>query len=292
MLDDKAVVITGAGRGLGRAYAIDAVSAGASVILNDRDLEPLEEVAAELGGTSDRMVLAPGSVADWDFARSLVDGCVERFGRIDGFVNNAGVHHCEWIWAEHEADIRRTVEVNVTGTMFCAVHALRAMRDQGFGSLVNVTSGAHLGMPEMSTYGATKGAVASATYGWAVDCQGSGVRVNAISPVALTRMTSNWKAPGAELTLSSSPPPETIAPLVTFLLSDASREMTGQVIRLDKDGLSIMQPATYPSEVVPLPERTATAVARAFADGLGEKLAPVGLGRWVTDDEADQASAK
>jgi NAD(P)-dependent dehydrogenase (short-subunit alcohol dehydrogenase family) len=285
MLSEKAVVITGAGRGLGRAYALDAFAAGASLVLNDRDREPLEEVAAELGGESERLVLLPGSVADWDFADALVERCVESFGRIDGFVNNAGVHHCEWVWDEGEDDVRRAVEVNVTGTMFCAVHALRTMREQGFGSLVNVTSGAHLGMPEMSTYGVTKGAVASATYGWAVDLQGSGVRVNAISPVALTRMTGNWKAPGSELTMSMSPPPETIAPLVTFLLSDAAGEVNGQVIRLDKDGLSIMHPASYSSEVVPLPERTAEAVARAFDDGLGKQLAPVGLGRWETDDD-------
>ena len=104
-------------------------------------------------------------------------------------------------------------------------------------------------------------------------------------------MTGNWRAPGAELTLSSSPPPETIAPLVTFLLSDAASEITGQVIRLDKEGLSIMHPASYSSEIVTLPARTVAAIAEAFEDGLAEQFAPIGLGRWETDDESDPGGA-
>jgi len=280
-LGGKAVVITGAGRGLGRAYALDAARSGAALVVNDLDGEPLEEAVAELGQITDRIVPVPGSVADWWIAESLVRECVEAFGALDGFVANAGVHHCAYIWEESEADVRRAAEVNVTGAAFCAIHALRQMKEQGSGSLVNITSGAHIGMPEMSTYGATKGAVASATYAWAIDMRPYGVRVNAVSPVALTRMTDNWKAPGSELSRAGSPPPETIAPVVTYLLSDAAAGITGQVVRMDKDGLSLMRPPGFANAVVPLAERTVEAVRGAFDAGLGAELEHVGLGHWT-----------
>jgi NAD(P)-dependent dehydrogenase (short-subunit alcohol dehydrogenase family) len=122
-------------------------------------------------------------VASWTEAAELIDSCVSEFGRIDGLVNNAALM---WVGRPDqltEADLRRTIEVNVLGTTFCGLHALGHMTAQGSGAIVNVTSGAHAGIPLQCAYSASKGAVASLTYAWAADVAGQGVRVNAISPM-------------------------------------------------------------------------------------------------------------
>ena len=115
---------------------------------------------------------------------------------------------------------------------------------QGAGTILNVTSGALLGILEHSLYGATKGAVMSLTYGWAMDAAPHGVRVNALSPLARTAMSEAWANRDAEH--MDEPPPASVAPLVAYLLSDHAAGITGQVVRLDATGLSLMAPPAFP----------------------------------------------
>jgi NAD(P)-dependent dehydrogenase (short-subunit alcohol dehydrogenase family) len=280
LLEGKAVVVTGAGRGLGRAYALDAARHGAAVVVNDVDRGEAEEAVAAIEAAGGTARVALGSVSDRDAAASLVARCVEDFGRIDGLVNNAGLFHAASPWEEDdEARLRRTVEVNVLGPLFCGIAALKEMRRQGSGSIVNATSGAHLGLPGISTYGTTKGAVTSMTFGWAVDAP-AGVRVNAISPTAFTRMTDGWDF--NSVTPKPLPPGE-IAPLVTYLLSDLSEALNGQVLRLDGRALSLLRKAYFdPEAAVESDAWDPEAIASAVGSGRLGDPAPVGMAHPAT----------
>jgi len=277
LLTGKNVVITGAGGGLGRAYAIEVARHGAAVVVNDIDVAAATAVADEIAQAGGRAIAHAGSVADWDAAGALIARAIDELGRIDGLVNNAGVTAVKHAWELDEADIRKVVDVNLLGTLFPGTHALRAMVAQGSGVIVNVVSGALIGILEHSLYGATKGGVASATYGWAMDCADRGVRVVGLSPLARTNMSLAWANRDADH--MDEPQPEACAPIVAYLLSDEAAGLSGQVVRLDATGLSVMSTPEFP-RARPLEERTVARIAEAFADGgLKAEATPVGLTR-------------
>jgi NAD(P)-dependent dehydrogenase (short-subunit alcohol dehydrogenase family) len=218
LLDGRTVVVTG---------------------VNDVDEEAARAVAGELTSTGRPAVAEPGSVGSWPTAARLIDTAQERFGRIDGLVANAGITHQAMPWDEDEAQLRRITEINILGVQFCATHAMRAMVRQGTGgSIVTVVSGSRFGIPGMSAYGATKGAVAAMTAGWARDCAAHGIRVNAISPLALTGMASTDARPDRPALGTV----EDVAPAVVALLSDATHNVTGRTIRFDGTELSTYAP--------------------------------------------------
>lgn len=278
-LNGKVVIITGAGGGLGRAYALAVAAAGARVVVNDVDAAATSAVVGEIEAAGGTAVAHVGSVADWDAAEALVALATTSFGRLDGLVNNAGVFHAAFPWDETEAGIRRIIDVNVLGTLFCAVHAIRVMREQGSGSIVNVTSGGHVGIAEMGSYGASKGAVASMTYSWALDAEAAGIRVNAISPIARTGQSDLWDNRDAEH--MDEPPPERVAPLVVYLLGDGFRHLSGQVIRLDAQGLSVLDQPWFPERKATGEQWTPESVAAAIEGELADQLRPVGLVKRV-----------
>jgi NAD(P)-dependent dehydrogenase (short-subunit alcohol dehydrogenase family) len=234
-LSDKRIVVTGAGAGLGRAYAVYASANGASVVVNDLDATAAAAVADEITAAGGTALSIGCSVADWAAAENIVDLCVSSFGGIDGVVNNAGTHRVERPWLADEDTIRSILTVNVMGAVFVGVHAMKRMVKQRHGSIVNITSSAQLGLTQLGVYGASKGALASLTYSWAIDLREHGVRVNAYSPVAETAMTV-----GSPIPLTGIPTPEQNAPIVGYLLSDLSADVTGQVIQRRGDALVVM----------------------------------------------------
>lgn len=281
-LAGKAIVITGAGRGLGAAYARDAAARGAAVVVNDIVAETAAAVAGDIVAAGGRAVAVPGDIADWNFAAGLVEGCVERFGAIDGLVNNAGLLRPARIEDITELDIRQMVEINLMGTLACGLAAARRMLQQGRGSIVNVASGSQTGDIALSGYGATKGGVASLTYAWAMECAGRGVRVNAVSPLAETEMA---KANAAFMALQMArrdvvygtlPAPENNAPLISYLLSDRSEGVNGQVVRIAGQALSLV---THPMIASPVLDGTWSfeAVADAFETTFRHRQMPLGL---------------
>ena len=241
LLSGRSIVVTGAGKGLGRAYALACAAHGADVVVNDIDEHSAYECARAIVAAGGRAVHVAGSVASWSVAAAMVDAAVRRFGRIDGLVANAGIIHHARPWEEDEASLRRIVEVNVLGVLFCATHAMRAMVRQGTGgSIVTVVSGARFGLDGMSAYGATKGAVAAMTAAWAREGAAVGIRVNAISPLAATDMAALDPRPDRPRLGS----PEDVAPAVVALLSDATAGVTGRILRFDGTTLSRYEPET------------------------------------------------
>lgn len=237
-LSNKAIIISGAGSGLGREYALASARAGARVVVNDVSGDAAaqtQKLITDEGGTAIGFV---GSVASWDDARRMVEACVSEFGAIDGFVANAAIMHMGAPWDEEESRLRAIAEVNILGVQFGIRHAMRAMVDGGRGgSIVTIVSGAMHGMSGMGAYGASKGAVASMTNTWAVEGASQGIRVNAVSPMAMTKMTSD------HLDQSHADPsifrtPDAIAPVVVSLLSDDTADITGRLIRFDGSRVS------------------------------------------------------
>ncbi|MEH3033711.1 MAG: SDR family NAD(P)-dependent oxidoreductase [Aeromicrobium erythreum] len=288
-LEGKAVVITGSGGGIGAAYARLAVHEGAAVVVNDLDQGVVDAMVAELVSRGGRATGVAGSVADPDVAERLVSTSVQAFGALDGLVNNAGVMV---VGPPDDVDVERArglLEVNVLGTVLCGAAAIRQMRRQGHGSIVNVTSGAHMGLAATAVYGASKGATAALTYDWATDLVGTGIRVNAVSPMASTQMAVDvlelQGSTGDELTqrLAGFPTAEDNAPVAIYLLSDLSSAVHGQVVRIDGGELSLVSRPAIMRPSLTRDGWTVPDVAAAFDGELAGLLNPVGLLEVVGD---------
>ncbi|GGU74875.1 SDR family NAD(P)-dependent oxidoreductase [Lentzea flava] len=275
ILDGKAVVITGAGRGLGEAYAMHAALAGASVVVNDNDGDLAERVAEHIRGYGGRAVASNHTVADPSEAAKIVDLCVDEFGRVDGLVNNAGLNYETAPWEDDPETIKHVVEVNVLGVIYVGIAAMRAMRTTGGGSIINISSGASFGQRKLATYSATKGAVASLSYSWALDLEAEGIRVNAVCPVAHTRMV--WKSERSLRAIPADRTPGKVAPLVLFLLSDRAEGITGQVIRCNGRQLHIVGQPYFKQPILESDNWDTASVERAFTGVLQAHLEPYGL---------------
>jgi NAD(P)-dependent dehydrogenase (short-subunit alcohol dehydrogenase family) len=290
-LKGKAVLITGAGRGIGEAYARLCSALGARLFLVDRVPETVSAVCSGIAAGGGQSAWARCDVSDPADASAAVDACVSVYGRIDGLVNNAATYAIGSVAELDDETCRRMVEVNVLGSIYCAHAAIRAMRASGTGSIVNITSGAQAGIPDVSVYGATKGAIASFTYGAALDLAGTGIRVNAMSPLAETRMTKDGRRfrerRGGQYLPAVLPTLSDNAAAVAYLLSDFARGVTGQVVRVDVEGLSLMgHPALLPDTVHRGSAWTFASVRAAFDTALAAKQVPVGVAAHPRQDRA------
>jgi NAD(P)-dependent dehydrogenase (short-subunit alcohol dehydrogenase family) len=179
-------------------------------------------------------------------------------------------------WDDDPERVRALVDVNVLGPLFCGMAASKVMRAQGHGVIVNMASGSLLGQHKAAVYSASKGAVASMTFSWAADLAEHGIRVNAVCPLAWTRMV--WDDPLERDRSDPQRSPDRIAPLVTYLLSDLSAGVTGQLIRFRGDLLHIVR---QPAIKVPGIEREkweVADIAAAFESEL--ELEGRTKGRW------------
>ncbi|BBX62540.1 short-chain dehydrogenase [Mycobacterium saskatchewanense] len=264
VLAGHSVVITGAGRGLGAAFARLAAAEGARLVVNDINAAAARQIAVELGEVTEA-IADSSDVSSWHGAERLIGTCIARYGSIDGLVSNAGVIAVGRPEEATEADLRHVIEVNLLGTAFCGVHALRAMLLQGRGSIVNVTSGAQLGLPTVAAYAASKGGITSLTYSWAAATKGSGVRVNAVSPDAATPLAAEVAQHFPD-TPAGDKSPESNAPAVVYLLSDLASSVTGQVVLTGGERLSVLDPPSPRRPAARQPEWTVELVAQAFRE--------------------------
>jgi NAD(P)-dependent dehydrogenase (short-subunit alcohol dehydrogenase family) len=281
MLEGKAIVITGSGRGIGAACAKGCARRGAAVVINDIDPVDANDTAAAIVAEGGTAIACVADVSKWEDAGRLIDTCISTFGRIDGLVNNAALYHAARIEAYDPVAAQSLVEANVLGPLHCTGRAVKPMLAQKSGSIINVVSGAHMGIVNLGIYGATKGAVASMVYTWALELAGSGVRVNALSPFGATRIAlPDRRGPIPEAMakqLALLPPPEANSPVVEFLLSDLARNVNGQLVRIDRGELQLY---THPALLLPAVTRsdwTAELVAQAFENEFKDRQLPCGV---------------
>ncbi|RKQ92152.1 3-oxoacyl-[acyl-carrier protein] reductase [Solirubrobacter pauli] len=249
-LDGKVAVVTGAGRGLGRAYAEALAAAGASVVVND--LEGAEAVAAAIGG-----VAAPGAVGSSATAQALVDTAVEAYGRLDVMVTNAGVLRDKVLWKMTDEDFDLVVETHLRGTFTCARAAAVRLREQGEGGRIIVVGSpaGQYGNFGQTNYAAAKAGIVAFARTWALELARAQVTVNAVVPTAWTKMTETIPIYAPLVGRDAFPPEvrrehalgsaEDCAPLVVYLASDAAAGITGQALGIGGDRLSLY---SHPAE--------------------------------------------
>jgi NAD(P)-dependent dehydrogenase (short-subunit alcohol dehydrogenase family) len=242
-LEGKVAIVTGASAGIGAAIAHRLVAEGARVVGTGRRREPGARLVEALGG-AERACFVTGSVADPATARAAVDAA----GEWDGpqvLVNNAGLDHTGPLLDTPAGEVREVFETNFFGALWTLQAAGRAMAERGGGSIVNVTSRlASIGVPTMTLYGASKGALLALTRGAAVELAPVGIRVNAVAPgQTRTPLTEAWLAqqadPGVgEAAVAGIPQrrfgePDEVAAAVAFLAADESAHITGASIPVD-----------------------------------------------------------
>ena len=263
-LAGKAIVITGAGRGIGAVCAQTAAGLGAFVVVNDLEDAVARETVDKITESGGSAIAHCGDISDPDYCGRLIEACIAERGQLDALVNNAGLFRMGPISELDRADLQAMLSVNVMGTVNCAMHAIPRMRAAGRGSIINVTSGAASGIAEMSAYGATKGAVASLTYAWALELADAGIRVNAVSPNATTRMVEAMKEfKGTQGEPRPFQGPRHTAETVCFLASDRSAHVNGQIIRIVSGQLLLVAQPKPVLPGVPIADWSIDSVAQA-----------------------------
>jgi len=244
-LEGKAVIVTGAAQGIGRAIANGVLELGGRVVAIDRNAEALDQFAVEVGG--DRLIVAAGDVTDGDFIMRTVDTAAEWAGHIDGLVNNAGISRAAMI---HKMDMdtwASVIDVNLTAPFRLLQAVGRKMLAQAAagatapGAIVNVSSDAgRRGTVGQINYGASKSGMNGLTMSAAREWAAKGIRVNAVAfGVVETPMTETVRGEKfrdtylAQIPLGRWGTPEEVAQPVCFLLSEAASYITGQIISVN-----------------------------------------------------------
>jgi len=242
-MSSPVVLITGALTGIGRAAAVTFAKEGAHVVVSGRRDKEGQELVAELQALGAEAIFVRTDVRNDDDVRKLVDQTINRFGRLDIAVNNAGTEGSPGPVTEQTAEsYASTFNTNVLGTLLSMKHELRAMLPQGSGSIVNVSSAyGSVGAPGASVYVASKHAVEGLTKSAALEVAGTGVRVNVVAPGTtdtgmLTRFTNtdeNKAALVSTVPFKRLATPEEIAQVIAFVASASASYMTGASIPVD-----------------------------------------------------------
>ena len=249
-LRDKVAVVTGSGKGIGRAVALAMANEGASVVVNDVVPENAEATTKDITDTGGQTVAFLGDIAKFEVAQQLIQTAVDNFGRIDILINNAGINRISPIWEMAEEDWDSVVDIHLKGTFNCTRHACRFMKEQRWGRIINTSSVAWLFAWNCCNYAAAKAGVIQLTNVAAKAMGTYGINVNCIAPGAVvTEAVYELYGEEAERRLQEVEKvtvlghvgkPEDIANVVLFLASDESSHITGQVIRVDGGLISFM----------------------------------------------------
>ena len=241
LLTDRTVIVTGAATGIGQAFAVGCATQGANVVL--ADMSPADETVALVEKAGGKALAVKVDVADDTSTREMAQAALDRFGRIDGLVNNAAYFREVKLTPFEELDPAiwdRIFAVNVKGVWQCCKAVMPAMRERKSGSIVNIASVvAVAGQPGYLHYVATKGAVLSMTKGLAKECGANGVRVNVIAPgFVITGATKDrpveWQQSFLKArAISREQRPEDLVGTALYLLSDLAGFVSGQTIVVD-----------------------------------------------------------
>ncbi|MBX5487991.1 Putative short-chain type dehydrogenase/reductase [Mycolicibacterium hassiacum DSM 44199] len=246
-LAGRVVLVTGGGRGIGRSHCLALARHGAAVVVNDPgvsrdgtagDTGPAAEVVAEIEAAGGKAVAHTGSVADWDDVADMIRTAVDTFGTLTGVVNNAGIVRDATVTNATEEDWDAVIAVHLKGTFAVTRHACAYWREQAKAGnridarIVNTVSGAGLwGNYGQAAYGAAKAAIANLTVVTAMEGRRYGVTANAISPLAVTRISQDFFK--GERAGDPALDPARSSEVVAWLQSAESGWLTGQILRID-----------------------------------------------------------
>ncbi|MHA4852021.1 SDR family oxidoreductase [Rhodococcus sp. MSC1_016] len=262
LVDGRVVIVTGAGRGIGRAHALAFAAEGAKVVVNDIGAgldgsatgeSPAEQVVAEIVAAGGEAVVNGDDVADWAGAENLIKAALEHFGRLDVLVNNAGFLRDRMLVGMSEQEWDAVVRVHLKGHFATLRHAAAYWRGEAKAGraldarIINTSSGAGLqGSIGQGNYAAAKAGIAELTIQAAAELKNYGVTVNAIAPSARTRMTIG--AGGAMAEAMAAPEdgfdamaPENVSPLVVWLGSTESKDVTGRVFEVEGGKITVAE---------------------------------------------------
>ena len=291
LLDGKAALVTGAGRGIGRGIAIALAKAGAKVVVNDLgaslegeggDRRPAAQVVDEIVGAGGTAAPNFDSVADFAEATAMVEQALRTYGRIDILVNGAGILRDRMIFNMTEAEWDAVLGVHLDGTFNCTRAASIAMREQRGGRIISMSSVSALGAPGQPNYAAAKAGIIGLTWSTANALAKYGVTANAILPSGATRMidstprgrevfeqTGRWPS---ELAAGTERDPDNVAPLVVYLASDAAQHVNGQVFHSFGYGYTLLAQPQAVRRLEADRRLTPDELATLFPSTLGAKL--------------------
>jgi NAD(P)-dependent dehydrogenase (short-subunit alcohol dehydrogenase family) len=254
-LEGKVVLVTGAGRGIGRDIALLAAREGAKVVVNDLgagpdgegrgDAGPASSVVQEIEALGGQAVANCDSVADSASAQKIVAAAIESFGRIDCVINNAGILRDKIFHRMEQADWELVIQVHLMGGFNVSRAAAPFFREQGSGAFVHMTSTAGLiGNMAQANYSAAKMGIVGLSKSIALDMQRFGVRSNCIAPYAWTRLIGSipteTEADRARVERIKAMGSDRIAPLAVFLASELARDVSGQIFSVRKNEIFLM----------------------------------------------------
>ncbi len=241
MLTGKIAVVTGAGRGIGRAIALKFVQMGSKVVVNYRSsAAQVEELLALIKNSGGEAIAIQADVSKEEDAKRLIEEAVKHFGRVDILVNNAGITKDNLMMRMSEQDYDSVMDTNLKGTFFCTKYASSVMLKQKSGKIINISSVVGLmGNIGQANYAASKAGVIGMTKAVARELASRGITVNAVAPGFIeTDMTDQLSDKVKEATIASIPlkrygAAEEVAGAVSFLATDAANYITGHVLTVD-----------------------------------------------------------
>lgn len=238
-IKDAVVIVTGSGRGIGRAIAEKFAAHGARVVITDIDAATAEQTAADLAKTGAETMAMACDVSQYAQAEALANKTVEKWGRIDVLVNNAGITMDGLFLRMKPEQWQKVIDVNLTGTYNCTHAVVNHMRKNRKGAIINISSIAAAGNPGQANYSASKAGVLGFTYTLGKELAPMGIRVNAVAPGFIkTAMTDKIPEKLREQMIAAIPlkrpgEPEDIAKVILFLASDLAAYVTAQCIHVN-----------------------------------------------------------
>lgn len=237
-LEGKIAIVTGGGRGLGRGIAIKLAKEGAQVVISDVAMDSAIEVVEEIEIMGGKGIAVKGNVANLEEVSQLFECTLKEFGKLDIVVNNAGINRDSMLHKMSIEQWNQVIAVNLTGTFYMTQAASKIMREQEYGSIINISSASWLGNIGQANYAASKAGVVGLTKTASRELARKGVTCNVICPgfieTDMTRAIPEkvWDIMVGKIPMCRAGKPEDVANMIAFLASDEARYITGEVINI------------------------------------------------------------